>query len=103
MGEDASIDEFVAATDDGTGDGGPATDRKAGGDDVTHDDGAGGETDEDSTDGDETPPPDLDDVAPTVTIYGWAPQKTACETCGASTNRRWRDDGAMVCRECKEW
>jgi hypothetical protein len=26
-----------------------------------------------------------------------------CEACGATVERRWRDDGALVCADCKAW
>jgi hypothetical protein len=27
----------------------------------------------------------------------------ACEACGAAVERRWHDDGALVCADCKDW
>jgi len=128
MGENRSLDEFVpagadasgAATDegDGTGEKERATDEgtatgdratSAGvteGDDVTETDGAT-ETDGDErvADGkrvadDET----MGEAADPATVtYRWDPDGGVCARCEATVERRWRDDGAFVCGDCKEW
>jgi hypothetical protein len=40
----------------------------------------------------------------------WSAAGAACDACGASTQRQWRDDerdaspdAAFVCADCKEW
>jgi hypothetical protein len=35
--------------------------------------------------------------------YAWDPEGAACEGCGAVVERRWRDDGDLVCDACKSW
>lgn len=82
MGEDTSIDEFATRAD--------------GTDDEHTDDDTADDTDAEAEF-------DPDDLTRTVTVYGWTPRTAACATCGESVERRWRDDGAMVCRDCKEW
>ncbi len=103
MGNDASIDEFGTPADDEAGDDGPDD----AGNDMIHDSGVDGEgsgdSDERARTGAESDRPTADDVTPTVTTYGWTPRNATCDACGESAKRRWRDDGAMVCRDCKEW
>lgn len=38
-----------------------------------------------------------------VSTTAFAPDGAPCESCGASVCRRWRDDGALVCTDCKAW
>jgi hypothetical protein len=38
-----------------------------------------------------------------VSTTAFAPDGTPCEACGATVRRRWRDDGALVCADCKTW
>lgn len=38
-----------------------------------------------------------------IGTYEWTPDGTACERCGTTVNRRWRDDERFVCAECKSW
>jgi hypothetical protein len=40
------------------------------------------------------------DPAPTAT---WQPGGVPCDDCGARADRRWRDDGGLVCADCKGW
>jgi hypothetical protein len=47
---------------------------------------------------------DTDEPTPAVTTtFAVAGEERSCERCGDVTARRWRDDGAFVCRDCKEW
>lgn len=39
-------------------------------------------------------------VVPTST---WTPEGAPCAACGAVVERRWRQDGALVCPACKTW
>jgi len=124
MGENRSLDDFFGG---GDGDGGKST-AKDGAESTTEDeaeaksvadataadaaatdaDAADGATaDADATDGTGT---DADegiarpaDVAPADVTYRWDPGGGACADCGATVERRWRDDGAFVCGDCKEW
>lgn len=101
MGEDASIDGFAARAD-GTDDEHADDDTP---DDGRIDDSALDDSGPDDAGIDDSDiGPDPDDVAPTVTIYGWSSERAACAVCGASVTRRWRGDaGGMVCSDCKEW
>lgn len=56
----------------------------------------------------EDPPDDphddgTDDPDPAVSTSDYRPDGAACDACGASVRRRWRDDGALVCADCKDW
>ena len=35
--------------------------------------------------------------------YVWHPEGRACASCGSTAEERWRQDGALVCGDCKEW
>lgn len=41
--------------------------------------------------------------APAPITCEWRPDGSACEACGATVERRWRDGDARVCADCKEW
>lgn len=94
MGEDRALDEFLG-TDDGDGaDDGDDGDAERG-DEVAVDDGVS--VDDGAADpGDES-------AGAAVSTTAFAPEGAACESCGASVRRRWRDDGALVCADCKAW
>lgn len=86
MGEDASLDEFLdAGSSESAGesdtDDKPAT--------------SGEDTDTGST--------TTDDVDPATTTYAWSGEGADCEACGAVVERRWHQDGTLVCVSCKEW
>ena len=36
-----------------------------------------------------------------LSTYAWGDH--ACGRCGAESERVWRDNGAFVCPDCKEW
>lgn len=42
-------------------------------------------------------------VDPAEPTYDWSPDGAECAACGESTTTRWRQDGAYVCADCKEW
>ena len=46
---------------------------------------------------------ELDAVEPAVSTYDWTPIGADCEACGTAVERRWRDDGRLVCADCKAW
>lgn len=75
--DDASLDEFL---DDSASDG---------------DD----EREADAGDGVEDDP----EVTPTVSTYEFSPDGAPCASCADEVVRRWRDDGVLVCRDCKQW
>jgi hypothetical protein len=43
------------------------------------------------------------DVDPPRTTCRWSPAGDDCPACGASVQRRWREDDRFVCADCKEW
>ena len=91
------------------------------GEDASLDDFLGGERSEESESADaEGPAADADDAAsaagtepaaeaetadipPAKTTYAWDGEGAACEACGETVERRWQQDGGLVCIECKEW
>lgn len=106
---DRSLDEFTTAdaeaeatdadegvADDAVADGidadGPV-DETATADDATSDDPASADDDEG---------PSLT-VRPAESTMDWTPDGAACAACGATVERRWRDDGRLVCLDCKQW
>jgi len=42
-------------------------------------------------------------VEPAVSTLAWTPGGAACADCGEFSERRWRDDGDLVCPACKPW
>jgi hypothetical protein len=95
MPEDRSLDEFAAdATDDGE-----RADAEQ--DDAEPDDDADAAADADTgapaTNAD---PPTATPVVPTAT---WTTDAAACDRCGEPVSRRWFDEDALVCADCKEW
>ncbi len=91
--DDASLDDFLSDGDESeAGDGDP--DPAAPSPDTAPED-----------EGDETDAPAVDttDVEPAVSTYAWRSDATACAACGEQVERRWRDDGRLVCADCKDW
>ena len=82
------LDEFAGG--DGPGD---AQTRDGETDDV---DGTGGA--DESGDAD----PSLQ-VRPAESTMAWTPGGAACAECERSVERRWRDEGRLVCIGCKRW
>jgi hypothetical protein len=42
-------------------------------------------------------------VEPATATYAWTPGGDACADCGATVERRWVDEGRLVCVDCKDW
>jgi len=42
-------------------------------------------------------------VTPAVSTYSWTPRGADCSCCGETVERRWRDDGDLVCSGCTTW
>ena len=40
------------------------------------------------------------ELAPT---YQWTPDGAPCAVCGATVERRWREEDGFVCTDCKDW
>jgi hypothetical protein len=89
---DATLDAFATDDDADSRGGGPGDDEKA----VDADEGGDDETSDDvSAAGDE-----VDAPLPTT---DWTPAGATCAACGAVVERRWRQDDALVCPDCKDW
>lgn len=43
------------------------------------------------------------DVQPAVSTTEWTPDGATCAECDVVVERRWRDGGALVCADCKDW
>lgn len=98
--DDASLDEFVGSERDGDG-----SDANAEPAEPTDPEPA----DANATEGEETEVGEeaseedaATDPTPATVTYQWAPN-SECAACGESVPRRWQDDGAMVCEDCKAW
>lgn len=46
---------------------------------------------------------DRTDEAPAVSTSSWRPDGAPCDACGSVVQRRWRDDGGLVCVDCVAW
>ncbi|MFW5950183.1 MAG: DUF7573 domain-containing protein [archaeon] len=80
MGEDATLDAFIGAED--------GTDR---------------EDSEPADTRDTACRPEPETVEPATTTFAFAPSGASCERCGDTVEKRWGQDGALVCVDCKEW
>lgn len=97
MPEDASLDDFLdAGGSEDDSDGGEHADPTDGAADAGDADDATGE----AADDDRVPPAEVD---PAESTYAWGGAGAECEDCGAVVDRRWRDEEALVCAECKAW
>lgn len=94
VSEDASLDDFLAESAD--------SDDAADGDGVEAED-ADEAPESAGPDGVPDSDPDPEAVEPAASTYDWAPDGAPCDACGALVEARWRDGGALVCAECKEW
>ena len=99
MTDDATLSDFLEAepeTDD------TAAESAAGADADAAD---GSDEGSDSIDGDENAErepigePESGDSG--LSTYAWG--EYACDRCGADTERVWREEGTLVCPDCKSW
>ena len=88
---DARLDDFDSSAEESDGE---AQTGESGGNAPT---GESAEHDED-----ELSKPPGDDPGVVLTT-AWTPDGAPCATCGETVERRWRQDGALVCAECKTW
>jgi hypothetical protein len=98
MDREPTLDEF--GPDEG--DDGAADARPGDGDGATDDGEDDGATDDAGTAADATAESAPERPTAPVTCE-WTPGGAACEACGATVERRWRDGDARVCVDCKEW
>ena len=110
MAEDASLEDFLDAdTDSDERHGGSTPDGEAAdGDDGAPAGGTGGDGTAEGSDGtDDRQDADAghasDAVDPAVTTYAWSPEGAAGADCGEVVERRWTQDGVLVCGACKSW
>ncbi len=111
MSRDRSLDDFLAG-DEADGDERESPERAdptptsgdAGADDDPDAD-AAADTDDARTDGADAAEGAASGLAvrPAESTMDWTPGGAPCEVCGASVERRWRDDGRLVCGDCKAW
>jgi len=85
MGEDASLDDFLA-----TGESEESAASEA-------------EPSEPASEEELSEPESSDGIAPATTTYAWDGGGAACEACGEVVERRWQQDGGLVCVACKDW
>jgi len=88
MAEDASLDDFLDSSES----------EDEGGDGMSAGDGTA-ETEREAPDTEAS----TDAVEPAVTTYAWSPEGAACAECGEVVERRWTQDGVLVCGACKSW
>lgn len=58
-------------------------------------------TDADGGETGETEPDRARDAGTDLSTYAWG--SYACRRCGNEVERVWRDDGDLVCSDCKSW
>ena len=112
---DASLDEFLADTDEDEAPGSGADDAEAEGADPGPAPGpepapeAGPPADaEGATDGDDPAsepegPPPAAEVEPARSTFARSPDGATCAACDEQVEERWASDAGLVCPECKEW
>ncbi|MFC6975329.1 hypothetical protein ACFQL1_12805 [Halomicroarcula sp. GCM10025709] len=102
MAEDASLDEFLDGEDDDTVE--SAADEEPADTDPADEVSAGGESVEtDSTSEGVAESEDSSGVEPATTTYAWTGDGAVCSACDEVVERRWEQDGALVCSACKAW
>ncbi|ELZ46713.1 hypothetical protein C463_03759 [Halorubrum californiense DSM 19288] len=103
MPDDRSLDDF--AGDEDTNSGAAADTADDGTDGVDGDDAADSSPDDADSDAPSDPNDAVDpaDVDQAVATSTWHADGAACDRCGESVDRRWRDDDALVCADCASW
>ncbi|QLG49535.1 DUF7573 domain-containing protein [Natrinema halophilum] len=86
MTDDATLSDFTTATDEETGDESPDSNDVAGMPPV-----------------DSNPDSESKIGARDVGFSTYASGEYSCWNCKRTTDRVWRDDGELVCPDCKEW
>lgn len=92
MSGDRSLDEFVPSVQESDDESGQEAEAAGESGEETENE----HSDESETDGQAA-------VDPAESTYAWTPSGATCDACGASVERRWRDEGALVCGDCKSW
>ena len=113
---DTSLDDFVGGDDAGE-EGEPADPDApggAGGAEPASEEAEATETATDGVDADADRDANADGSAdanggdkgtsePASPTFDWTPGGSACAACGERVERRWTDDGRLVCAACKGW
>ena len=101
---DTSLDDFVGGDDEDEtpgASGAPENAEPAGtaadGTDVGSDANTNPEADAHTDAGEEAA------AEPASPTFDWTPDGAACAACGERVERRWTDDGRLVCAACKGW
>ncbi|NLV05193.1 hypothetical protein GOC83_03440 [Haloarcula rubripromontorii] len=89
MAEETSLEDFLDAGDESEDEG---VNGVSAGDETT-------ETESEVSDAEVS----TDGVEPAVTTYAWSPEGAPCAECGEVVERRWTQDGILVCGACKSW
>jgi hypothetical protein len=87
MAEDASLNDFLSDGDAETD--GSASD----GETLPEDDTTAAEPESAATEG----------TTRATTTYAWDGDGAACASCGEVVERRWQQNGALICSACKDW
>ena len=113
---DTSLDDFIGG-DDASEESGPADPNAPGGaggaEPASGDpEAAGTATDGADAGSDTNTDPEADAhtdageeaaAEPASPTFDWTPGGAACAACGEHVERRWADDGRLVCAACKGW
>jgi len=106
MSEDASLDDFLGGESSEQSEAAEAAAARADEEsasetepaDATEAETASSEDGEPAADGEPTA-----DIEPAKTTYAWSDEGATCEDCGETVERRWQQDGGLVCIDCKDW
>ena len=100
MGDNASLDDFLggeSSEQTGAADGEPTDGEQPAEQSETAADQTATDTELSETEA------GSDGTEPAATTYAWSDQGATCEACGETVERRWQQDGGLVCIGCKDW
>lgn len=111
---DTSLEDFLGDSDEGDTDADPDPDSNRDADPDSESEpepeptagGAGTESDDGTPTSEAGPGREVGaeaPVEPATATYAWAADGADCPQCGATVERRWRDDDRLVCADCKNW
>ena len=105
MSEDASLDDFLGGESSEQSEAAEAAAARAGEESASETEPADA-TEAETASSDGEPAADAEpaaDIEPAKTTYAWSDAGTTCEDCGETVERRWQQDGGLVCIDCKDW
>ncbi|ACV11569.1 conserved hypothetical protein [Halorhabdus utahensis DSM 12940] len=105
MGDDASLNEFLGDEGESATATESADDEAASGSELPAETATESESadDEAATQTQRADEASEEAVEPATTTSEFAPAGAECDACGASIDRRWYQDGDLVCAACKDW